>query len=225
MPKTTWWNLPAEKRQRVYDAAVAEFGERGFEAGSLNVISREAGVSKGSLFQYFEDKLDLWAATVDATSHRVAERLQAGIDVRGELGFFDQFRGIVDDWTSLLASDPVLRSGMIALNREPDDEARRVGRANANRHFAALLESMAKLAVERGEVRGDVHIDVVIWAGATLLRHLAVAPHLGGEDPSLDLELIDADELAGRTRALVDGYERAWAATDGRGRSKRRRAR
>ena len=39
---------------------MVEFGTRGFSAGSLNVIASQAGIAKGSLFQYFEDKLDFF---------------------------------------------------------------------------------------------------------------------------------------------------------------------
>ena len=53
MPRPTWFNLDEGRRERVLRAAMAEFGSRGYSAGSLNVIAREAGVAKGSLFQYF----------------------------------------------------------------------------------------------------------------------------------------------------------------------------
>ena len=61
MPTPTWNRLPAARRDAIVAAAEAEFAENGFSRGSLNVIAREAGVAKGSLFQYFTDKLDLFA--------------------------------------------------------------------------------------------------------------------------------------------------------------------
>ncbi|MDT4921381.1 MAG: hypothetical protein QOI15_2283, partial [Pseudonocardiales bacterium] len=61
MPRPTWANLDADRRERVLHAAMAEFGRHGYSGGSLNVIARDAGVAKGSLFQYFDDKFDFFA--------------------------------------------------------------------------------------------------------------------------------------------------------------------
>jgi len=57
----------------VLDAAEAEFAKRGFSGGSLNTIVREAGISKGSLFQYFDDKADLYAHLAELASVRIRE--------------------------------------------------------------------------------------------------------------------------------------------------------
>ena len=59
MPTPTWQRLDESRRQAITDAAEAEFAANGFSGGSLNVIARDAGVAKGSLFQYFTDKADL----------------------------------------------------------------------------------------------------------------------------------------------------------------------
>src|SRR6195952_4627999 len=68
MPKSTWDNLDETRRERVLEAAMAEFGRHGYSGGSLNIIAREAGVAKGSLFQYFDDKLDFFAHVAEQGS-------------------------------------------------------------------------------------------------------------------------------------------------------------
>ena len=62
---TTWTSGAASA---CCEAAMAEFGRHGYSGGSLNVIAREAGVAKGSLFQYFDDKLDFFAHVAEQTS-------------------------------------------------------------------------------------------------------------------------------------------------------------
>ena len=57
--------LPPEKQQKVFDAAAAEFAQHGYDAANTNVIARRAGVSVGSLFQYFGTKQSLFLALVD----------------------------------------------------------------------------------------------------------------------------------------------------------------
>lgn len=60
MPKQTFFNLPVEKQTRLLEAAHHEFSRRGFNEASINQIIKEAGVSRGSFYQYFEDKHDLY---------------------------------------------------------------------------------------------------------------------------------------------------------------------
>lgn len=50
-----------EKRQELINAAVEEFGEKGYDKASLNNILKEAGISKGTFYYHFENKEDLYA--------------------------------------------------------------------------------------------------------------------------------------------------------------------
>jgi AcrR family transcriptional regulator len=62
--------LEADKKQRLLDAAMREFGSKPFEVASINRILDEAGFSKGSFYYYFDDKADLAVATI---AHAAAE--------------------------------------------------------------------------------------------------------------------------------------------------------
>ncbi|HWR22420.1 MAG TPA: TetR/AcrR family transcriptional regulator [Feifaniaceae bacterium] len=57
--------LAPEKQKKIFDAAAAEFAQHGFDSANTNVIARRAGVSVGSLFQYFVTKQELLLALVD----------------------------------------------------------------------------------------------------------------------------------------------------------------
>jgi TetR/AcrR family transcriptional repressor of nem operon len=56
---------PDVTRQKVLDAAFAEFYRHGFQGGSLNRIVESAGVTKGALFHHFAGKQELGYAVVD----------------------------------------------------------------------------------------------------------------------------------------------------------------
>ncbi|WP_245263261.1 TetR/AcrR family transcriptional regulator [Azorhizobium doebereinerae] len=64
-----------EKRRQILAGARAVFLERGFDAASMGDIARAAGVSKGTLYVYFEDKVDLFASLVTSECNETAERL------------------------------------------------------------------------------------------------------------------------------------------------------
>lgn len=80
MPTTTWTHLTPERRERILVAAMDEFGTHGYSTGSLNVIARQAGVAKGSLFQYFAGKLDLFTYIAEQTSLRIFEAMRPWLD-------------------------------------------------------------------------------------------------------------------------------------------------
>jgi AcrR family transcriptional regulator len=63
--------LDTAKRRQIMDGARAVFLAQGFEGASMNDIARAAGVSKGTLYVYFENKERLFAALVEAerTNH------------------------------------------------------------------------------------------------------------------------------------------------------------
>lgn len=60
MPKETFWNLPSEKQENIMRASVHEFLNHGFEKGNVGDIAKAAGVAKGSMYQYFENKKELF---------------------------------------------------------------------------------------------------------------------------------------------------------------------
>lgn len=59
MIKNTFYNLPEEKRQRITDAIFNEFAGSSGERVSINNIIKNANISRGSFYQYFDDKVDL----------------------------------------------------------------------------------------------------------------------------------------------------------------------
>ena len=60
LPKQTFFNLPDDKRNKLIEAAEREFIRAPlFEASIANII-KMSGISRGSFYQYFEDKDDLY---------------------------------------------------------------------------------------------------------------------------------------------------------------------
>lgn len=60
MPKQTFFNLPKEKRDRIIAAAKEVFSKNSYEEASINQIVKLAQIPRGSFYQYFEDKDDLY---------------------------------------------------------------------------------------------------------------------------------------------------------------------
>lgn len=59
MPTERFYNLPAEKKKLIFEAAMEEFIRVPFEKASINKIIKTAGISRGSFYTYFTDKRDV----------------------------------------------------------------------------------------------------------------------------------------------------------------------
>jgi AcrR family transcriptional regulator len=65
------------RRQAILDAALTEFAERGFEAARLDDIAARAGVAKGTLYLYFDDKEKLFEGLIRNAVDPVLGQLDA----------------------------------------------------------------------------------------------------------------------------------------------------
>lgn len=74
MPKQTFIKLPIDKKETLIHAAKKEFSRVPlFEASIANIV-KEAGIPRGSFYQYFEDKEDLYYFLLDEYSQRLRKR-------------------------------------------------------------------------------------------------------------------------------------------------------
>jgi AcrR family transcriptional regulator len=66
MPRPRFDKLPQSQRDSILSAAVDEFAAHGYGNASLNRIINVAGLSKGSMYYYFDGKDDLYAHVIRA---------------------------------------------------------------------------------------------------------------------------------------------------------------
>ncbi len=60
MPSQTFYNLPKEKQEKIMSASIHEMGIHTFEHLNIANIVRASEISRGSFYQYFCDKEDLY---------------------------------------------------------------------------------------------------------------------------------------------------------------------
>lgn len=63
--KSTFNNISKEKQKAIIQGAFEEFGRYGYQNASTNRLVKTLGISKGSIFKYFDGKLDLYSYLVD----------------------------------------------------------------------------------------------------------------------------------------------------------------
>lgn len=81
--KQAFFQLPAEKREKIVKACLAEFGARDFEKAALDRIVEAAGISKGGLYEYISSKEELYLFVVELSYSRLYEYLHLKLDHEG----------------------------------------------------------------------------------------------------------------------------------------------
>lgn len=167
MPKPTFANLPAAKRQAIIDLAVAEFAEHPYAVASLSRIVERAGIAKGSIYQYFENKQDLYLFTVEHAAERQLAILSAQVPPDPDLGLFALLRWQMQASVQVGLAAPTLTRLMY---RAVSDDL--PFRAEVERRLQTAGEGHIQALLARGVARGEVDPAVDLELAALVLRGL-----------------------------------------------------
>ncbi len=92
MPTSTFFNLPEKKRQKILAAAVQEFTIRNLAEANISHIVKAAGISRGSFYQYFNSKEDLYVHIFATLREERRVYTQHIIDQMKTVPFLDFYR-------------------------------------------------------------------------------------------------------------------------------------
>jgi AcrR family transcriptional regulator len=141
----------AETRERIYRAALNLFGEKGLSATSVDEIVQVADVAKGTFFNYFRSKEQVFAFFIEIQLAKVADAAEQARkghqSIRGVL--HRAFRRLGKE----IGGSPLLARALVSgiLGNEVARETVAAGMADARQ----LLASILRLGQQRGQVRTD----------------------------------------------------------------------
>ena len=75
-----FFELKKEKQDRMINAALKVFGMNGYRHAGTDEIVREAAVSKGLLFHYFENKIGAYTFSYDYSVRYLSMELKSNVD-------------------------------------------------------------------------------------------------------------------------------------------------
>lgn len=84
--------LKEEMRNRIYEAAIKEFSEKGFSQASMRDIAKDAGMTVGNLYRYFKDKEALFYSVISPAYNSLMELVGESIEMvkyRFDTSFFE----------------------------------------------------------------------------------------------------------------------------------------
>ena len=156
MHQPKWRRRKETRPSDIVAAALQVFGEKGFAGARIEEIAHLAGVSKGTLYLYFETKGDLFRAVVhDAVLPNIeeVERTVLALD----LPFAELLRVLLPRFAALVAERPIGAVVKMVVGESRNfPELARVWHDEVIQKGLGLLAGLIARAQARGEVRpGD----------------------------------------------------------------------
>ena len=169
MPKQTFFNLPEEKRQVIVTAAIDEFAEYGFEVSSINRIVANSGISKGSFYQYFDDKMDVFRYLMDMLADEKMEYFKDRHPPSKLLDTFEYFRWMVKTGMEFSSARP---RAVQAISRVLLVEGMYYGKdfAEYRKMITDGLAAMIKQAMKNGEIDPSVDVELAVMVMDTWMN-------------------------------------------------------
>ncbi|MBW2282199.1 MAG: TetR/AcrR family transcriptional regulator [Deltaproteobacteria bacterium] len=200
MPSPRFRNLDAARQAAILDAASEEFATNEFEDASYNRVIERAGISKGAMYYYFDNKEDLYQTVLQRMFERLAQYVTVDVEVdsaeaywrRGELVYARMLRFFqMDDSAAGLA-----RGLIRARERGQGDDA--TERRERGREVTATQLALGQSV---GAVRLDLPQNLLVALAMATSQGVYgwMAEHLGA---------LPESELEPVARALVRVYRR-----------------
>ena len=175
----------SRRMQEILAVAAQLFGERGYEAVTVEEVAARLDVTKGSIYYYFPSKDELGTAAIETLGDDWTarlERLPAGRDGRPGA----RLRALITEQVTIAVRDYPAALGLFLVPQEMPEPQRARIKELRRRH-----DQVFRAVIEEGVASGGVHGD--------LGRH-RVALHARGDEPGPGLVRRPARSAAGRGR-------------------------
>lgn len=141
------------KRERILEAAITVFAERGFYHARVSEVAREAGVAGGTIYNYFENKDDLLISLFEDRMQTILADFRSELD--GIAGAGDRLRRFIELHLAMVEANPQLAE-VLTVELRQSSKFMRQYKARKFGEYLALLENLIVEGIEREEFRPDV---------------------------------------------------------------------
>lgn len=157
MPKATFYNLSDEKKGRIFDAALQEFSVRTFSQASLNQIIKNAGIPKGSFYQYFDNKEDLYLYLIEVASKEKIEILSRVKEMNPDADVFEVIMHTTREFLELGEAKPGYIEAAMLMELDNSEFIVKI-RNSSTEKFVKMVERDK----ERGLIKPEADSELVI---------------------------------------------------------------
>jgi AcrR family transcriptional regulator len=150
MPKIVDEQMRNATRQHILREAAREFAQLGFDQANINVIAEQAGIGKGTIYLYFENKRELFLAMLRSIAQTQLAAIRAALATKGTLQerLERLFRAFVQLSREDSDSFNVYMSALYGVNRAFQAEATKL-----LRDYLAVISLVLEESRDAGEIQ------------------------------------------------------------------------
>jgi AcrR family transcriptional regulator len=184
----TFRRLAPDKKELVYRTAIRLFGKYGFDGLPVDRICREAGISKGSFFQYFLSKSHLLEFSIlildDYLEKWVAEmRRQEDVALAR-----DRLLYVYQSLVVNAKLHPDEQRFYLFVTHALDHAGVELEGIDLERHFRRYIREIVARAVDTGEIRGDFEVELTEYLVSSIVEALVRRQFSGKRMPLLQTQ-------------------------------------
>ncbi|SFP85608.1 TetR/AcrR family transcriptional regulator [Caldicoprobacter faecalis] len=207
MPKQTFFNLPDEKRQRITDTLIKHFSQKPYYNVDISEVAKESNAAKGSMYQYFENKKEMYFYALEVAYDRFLKLLEK-LDIvhTNILDYYENsLKGV---WLAIkeLRNEFMLLERAFFSHDSPFKDEINEKFLKQSRDF--LLE-MIKYNQEKGYIRDDVPpllIGIFLEGASFYMKKFIIEQALSQSSTTLDLDIsYFRDALSQFVKLLKEG--------------------
>jgi len=144
------------KREEILDAAVRVFGRHGFHFTRMVDVAREAGIGKGTIYEYFSSKNDLLSAAFNRYMHMIRQDMETLL--AGPHSPVEKIRLIIQHVLDTSAQNPdlILVFFDFWIHSVHDGDQQEINFKTIYAEYRELTRVLLQEGIARGEVRHDV---------------------------------------------------------------------
>lgn len=183
--QTQMRRAPIQRRSRervdhILTCATLLIAERGSDTMRMNELAERAGISIGSLYQYFPDKAAIVRALAErsnADSRHCIEEGLAGVTTMVQMR--DAFDALIDIYYALFLTEPVMRD--IWAGMQADAALRELELSESRLNAALLAGALRRIRPDADAARLDATAMLVMYLGETAMRLAVSVPREEGD--------------------------------------------
>lgn len=190
MPKTTFFNLAEEKRNLITDTLIKHFSQKPYHEVDISAVAKECGVAKGSMYQYFENKKDMYFYAIEVSYQRFLKLLER-LDMI-HINLFDYYENSLETiWIAIkdLKSEYMLLERAFFSHDSPFKDE--INERFLKQSREVLLE-IVRYNQKEGFIRDDIDpviISIFLEGASFFMKKFIVEEALKSTSTTFDLDI------------------------------------
>jgi AcrR family transcriptional regulator len=184
MPTLTFEKLKEDKKKKLIKEALLEFANKSYYDASISEMVKNIGISKGSIYQYFENKKDLYFFLIKQTNLFKQQFIENKLVSKNNDNFFELLEHIYNVNYLFDKQFDTERKFLWRVQQENNEEVgniyEQVWKQSVQYYTSLLLKEQQK-----GYIRNDININIiatfVVQSNRTLAEVLFVFPQSNPE--------------------------------------------